>query len=640
MKKFCTLLFFSLFLITATNAQTINYIWGGPGDANSEFNGGLNDWTTIGVSSLNADSAANTLWTWTSDGALSNGSFWGTRSPISSLTPGNGAAGFNSDFLDNKGDGIDSLGTGASPSPHRGELISPVIDASGHNTVYLRFYQYHRNFDASTIVEVTNGTDSTTYLINDDVARGASNTDDIVLLDISEIAANESNVRVKFIFDGDYYFWIVDDVALVEKPPYNIAISEYFFPLLSPVTPVSQISTDTMGFSAEVANLGADEQYDVELKIRIFNEDFTNELFADSLVIDTLPAGFGESIFENEDLDSTSVAFGFDTTFFVPDLAVGLYYIVYSTSIEGQDDFNPEDNIAIEPFFVTEDQFAKEYANALRSGIGNQPTDFKAGNMYTMSPASQEDYVAASYTFSAFAQDDNNNSILEGLTVSLLLVELNEDELNGSFADFDVFQDVSADNTQLSTVGINSYTFTSEDAAEDFITADILDFNDPELSVGAPLKKGNRYFALASYATPNNVINHGISRNTTEAPAYHSGVNTVFWDGGDARWYFGFSNSPYWAFILRMNIDLATTVDNVPLPEHAVKVFPNPTAEYINLDLDLEESGHATVTIADLSGRVLRIDEIDNVQRELRQYEVGQYAAGYLFNSSSHCIGN
>ena len=44
MKKHLLFTFFALVLIIQAGiSQT--YIWGGPGDKNSEFNGGLNDWT-------------------------------------------------------------------------------------------------------------------------------------------------------------------------------------------------------------------------------------------------------------------------------------------------------------------------------------------------------------------------------------------------------------------------------------------------------------------------------------------------------------------------------------------------------------------------------------------------------------------
>ncbi|MEL6924610.1 MAG: hypothetical protein AAFO94_11240, partial [Bacteroidota bacterium] len=181
MKKICTLLFMVL-SVFALNAQTVNYLFGGPGDANSEFAGGLNDWITVGVSSDVPDSAQNAVWVWTPDGRLNTGRFWGDAGTIFSPSVTNGAAGFNSDFLDNGGA---DFGTGAAPSPHRGELISPMFDCTGVNDVILKFNHSARNFRSTFLVEVTNGSDSTIYNINDEIPVNKSQIDDVVVLDIS-----------------------------------------------------------------------------------------------------------------------------------------------------------------------------------------------------------------------------------------------------------------------------------------------------------------------------------------------------------------------------------------------------------------------------------------------------------------------
>jgi hypothetical protein len=85
----------------------------------------------------------STNWTWTSDGTGRTGSLWGTRTAVNSsdISRGRGAAIFNSNFLD---------ASGISGSPHKGELWSPIIDATGINDMTLVFNQYYRHF-ASTV---------------------------------------------------------------------------------------------------------------------------------------------------------------------------------------------------------------------------------------------------------------------------------------------------------------------------------------------------------------------------------------------------------------------------------------------------------------------------------------------------------
>ena len=170
------------FLFGNVNAQVI---WGGPGDPNSEFDGGLNDWTVNAISSAVPDSAANALWVWSADGSGSTGGYWGERTPINSPSVANGAAIFNSDFYDNGGVQGD-FGLGLAPSPQTSELVSPIIDCSGETSVALKFFQYFRNFDATTSVLVSGdaGATFTEYgiTVNDDVPTNGESTIDSILV--------------------------------------------------------------------------------------------------------------------------------------------------------------------------------------------------------------------------------------------------------------------------------------------------------------------------------------------------------------------------------------------------------------------------------------------------------------------------
>ena len=92
MKQIFTFLFALCFAI-GLSAQPV-YIWGGPGDPNSEFNGGLNDWTTVGVGSSIPDSAKNAVWIWDADGTDAGdpyqGAFSGATTIIESPSVANG----------------------------------------------------------------------------------------------------------------------------------------------------------------------------------------------------------------------------------------------------------------------------------------------------------------------------------------------------------------------------------------------------------------------------------------------------------------------------------------------------------------------------------------------------------------------
>ena len=88
-----------------------------------QFDGGLNGWTTVGISS---DTAV-----WTYKACACSEGFW-RQSVISSPTAFNGAMVFDADLL--------NFDVTTQPYPvHRGELISPVIDCSTFEAVSLKY---------------------------------------------------------------------------------------------------------------------------------------------------------------------------------------------------------------------------------------------------------------------------------------------------------------------------------------------------------------------------------------------------------------------------------------------------------------------------------------------------------------------
>ena len=254
------LLFFGL------QGQEFTYIFGGPMDSlNGQFAGGLNDWV--------AEAGTNgAVWTWTADGSGSDGAYWGQGTPIASSSVANGAAIFNSDFLDNGGQ-AGNFGGGSAPSPHEGSLVSPSFSCAGNNSVVVMFTQYLRVFDAITSVGISidGGNTWVQDTLNNDIITNFSSRsqlfsdmDEVRFVDFSDVAAGRSDVRIRFTFSGDYYAWIIDDVAVIEKPMHDVSLGSYFMPV-NLVTPASQITTDTSGFSVVVTNNGGrnfDRSYD------------------------------------------------------------------------------------------------------------------------------------------------------------------------------------------------------------------------------------------------------------------------------------------------------------------------------------------------------------------------------------------
>ncbi len=241
-------------LVQLNNSIAQTKIWGvgsGVGEADAQFSNAF-------VNSTTASGYSTTQWTaltvYESGGVVTPGNAYWVRNltgvsqggyatgmtALASPSAANGAALFDSDFMDNGGV-VGAFGTGTSPSPHKGELISPRIDLTGNTDQQLavKFYSYYRRFD------ITNYTIS---ISTDDGASWVESVDIQVLQPVAVNAdvegavtaifntatqgvANLTQCRIKFTFDGDYYYAFVDDITIEDILPNipNIVISEIMF---------------------------------------------------------------------------------------------------------------------------------------------------------------------------------------------------------------------------------------------------------------------------------------------------------------------------------------------------------------------------------------------------------------------------
>jgi hypothetical protein len=152
---------------------------------------------------------------------------------IQSPTASNGFVIFDSDYLDNGGT-PGNFGGGLAPSPHNSTLVTPVIDLSNEPNVILTFYQYYRRFGGpggsqaipATYIDVsTDGgaTWGTTYTLNAGVpVNSATGLGDFQNVNMTSVLAGQAQARLRLRFDGDYYFWMVDDLELSGPIPYDM----------------------------------------------------------------------------------------------------------------------------------------------------------------------------------------------------------------------------------------------------------------------------------------------------------------------------------------------------------------------------------------------------------------------------------
>ncbi|MBL7942684.1 MAG: hypothetical protein JNM00_07950, partial [Flavobacteriales bacterium] len=145
--------------------------------------------------------------------------------PIQSPTAGDGFVIFDSNWWDDPIGPCGNLGSGDAPAPHLAILQTPSFDLSAYDKVGFSFYQYAKDYDVDMRVEVSiSGGAWTDVWTENMIVNAETPKDQLVRINITDEAALQSDVRIRFVFDGQYYFWMIDDVALLELDENNIHI--------------------------------------------------------------------------------------------------------------------------------------------------------------------------------------------------------------------------------------------------------------------------------------------------------------------------------------------------------------------------------------------------------------------------------
>lgn len=634
MKKHLLFSFLALVLFLQTGiSQT--YIWGGPGDKNSEFNGGLNDWTTVSI--YPNDKA---LWEWRANGKPDKGSFTKLYPAIESSSVTNGAAIFDSDFLDSKGSG--TTGTGVSVAPQVSELISPTFSCAGKQSVFLRFNSYIRNFSTkvfySTSIDGGQSWDTPTQIHSRINLYEFTLPANIELIDISQKVGGYGNVKIKFIWgtqeDGDYYFWLIDDVYIMEDPGADVVIDGTWYPSIWYSLPRDFVNHDSMYFLMYVINRGSKDIENVKGKVTLKNLDKKIVYFSDSLNFN-LAKGDTARI----DLKSFMPSITMDT---------GLYAAIYEITSQNfaikssgkffQQIFKLSPNLKIE-----DNVFSNKFSSA----------DTRHGNSVSWMDGSRDCAVLNYYktpdwvindNFKVFAESGTfkNGGSQTDITTNMYLWEVS-DTVNNQFYNFDFLQGIEIDgkaSTQLEYIGYGSEHFptyqnwTSE-------TVPLYNLNDEETIQLTPNKK----YLLGIYWEKDKTIfsvwdNWGTYGYNSSFQRYYDGgkdfANTLdqrvsflyINDGSNARFY---TIGEYGAFVmdLKLKVQGIVATEDELLPENAISIVENPIINDLEINIDLENSiEKASIAIYDLNGSLIHLRTINDLHKSTQKFYLGNAPAG------------
>jgi hypothetical protein len=584
-------------------------VWGktlGQGD----FNGGLNGWKVRSLSCARGSVPAN-LWLWNATGTA-RGGCGGTT--ITSPTQCNGAMVFESDYLDTKGAGCGGAaqGTGTCPAPQTGELISPVIKPARKAAGYsVKFYQEVRHFAGSSYYigwSKNGGRTWDSVAVNTDIAVNSSNNDNYTVVPLIGSGSADSLV-LKFRYTGNYYYWLVDDVLLLEQESNNLKVNSFFAVPPNAATPLSQV--EPIGFLADIANVGAKAQTKVKLKMTISNASSNAVVYKDSLAYNTVA---GNTVVEN-------VPFAKEYT----PTARGGYVGIYSISADSAD-YNPADNADGFVYVITDTTFAKEFGAtrltnpAASNWTAGDPHAAAYGNGYFV-PKGKGTYMR-SVSFGI-----GNASALKDQPLLITLYEWKDANNDGDIQ--------PAERVSVAT---RIYIVSGTETAAQIITTRFPEPGDPFVEL-----KDNTYYVLMVEYIPAGSQTLDLQYPQSDEVDYSG---TAFYGelkskrryasftglGGDLTkedyGSVGFGRN--FSYVVRMNVGAKPTGTNdLPLISNEFTVYPNPTSETLNLQLLLKDvSKEAVVRIMDMSGRIMSERYLGSVQRESVQFSVESFTSG------------
>ncbi|MFZ4634092.1 MAG: T9SS type A sorting domain-containing protein [Saprospiraceae bacterium] len=495
------------------------------------------------------------------------------------------------------------------PNNHVSELTTSAINCSAQNQVYAIFQSqigvFQNTAEANAVLRVsTDKVNWTTFVCFPGLTEFDffSENPYFSTVNISSVAANQPVVYLQWQWTANWeYLWTLDDVRLFNtnpNPSFDLTLIDFFYPVSSIGTPASQLATDTFGFGVDVFNKGLAASTNVKAVAYVEETTLGDILFTDTVTVPVLAPN-----------DTAFIVFN---KLYAPELPVGNYRVRYAVSADEMDE-RPADNGREAPFFATSFLFSKENGIETATRPANPlPDRWTWGNIYTMASGVNEKYAAREAIFS-YACNPAPDPQANDISATIGLYRVNDD----------ILRDYSNFNATMfpPESGMTFIGFALFDAPDTTVNFDVhrlplTDFSTGDTSV--KLDAGAQYYLTVTYEKPFNTAFQSIANDVV-----HPGVSQLLFITGYSGGFVG-NPDPF----LRLSIGLVSSVDNTPLPDNTLRIMPNPVNDVLNLVVDFAEPTSTTITLADLTGRVITIDDRPALTNDQIRYNVSSLAPG------------
>jgi hypothetical protein len=281
----------------------------------------------------------------------SRGTCAGAGAPIASLTQSNGFMIFDSNFWDDNVPGCGGLGTGVDPAPHTAWLTTNALNFTGVSSVFITYQEQFRLFSATCKIQVS---------VNNAAWVDAGTNTGVVSVNpvwttynLTSLAANQANVRIRFQFQGTYYQWQIDDVNIYTPNANDLFLSNTAYTVNpTPENFYNELEYDKyprtmlapLNFRGTIRNIGSNNQTGVTLRAKVINQALVEVHNSSSNTINLVSG-------QTSNLQTT--------TAFTPSNVVQNYTVEISANMPNADD-NPSNNIALSDFSVTPYTYARD----------------------------------------------------------------------------------------------------------------------------------------------------------------------------------------------------------------------------------------------------------------------------------------
>lgn len=515
-------------------------------DFGGGFPSGWNSYTVntgAGNSGASAGNTATAPWKhsmvgswgyWNSVGT-SGGNPTGPATAINSTTAANGFLISDIDSA-NHWNGNSGASSGSSYHFIESYFTTSSIDLSGYANVSLEFEHSFR-LNNSIDLTVSISTDSinwTSYNVQGNATNNQASADpEYLSLNISAVAGNSATAYVKVGWNARVYFWMLDDMKIVETPDNKIDLSETSFGgwYTTPTTngfgleytliPMKQIIANPYTFEGEVTNLGALNQT-AHINVNVLDE-------SSSSVFTTISAD--------------SILFPQDTMIFVgqnkftPN-STGLYtFDTWASSVDTISD--------------TMSSFSAVTDNVYGRDNGTMSSSYELGR-------SCGGMIVGSY-FDVYDTDD----------LASLSVYMKDNSVPGALI-YAMIYEIDDSNDKIYLAQSDDYAIT----ANDLNNWTTISFDDD-----FSLVPGTYMAAIGSYASPIDTSVIAMAQYTYPTTCYIQKNGCLTGTQSFGSWYW-LSRAP----MIRMNFAVVSSIEE-NIFEGKISVYPNPTNGILNLDM-------------------------------------------------------